>query len=200
MALKQTIAIIGATESAGSSIAKTLSRINDRLLLMGKDEEALEALRSNLIGSGATAEIEVNSCAKEACWEADVIIIATSNELDREVIDRIKEVAVGKVVVSISSPATRTYKAYAGSSETSAAEELQKLLPYSKVVKTFNTVFARDFKTSSIVNDTGEIFIAGNNSDALQVVSKLILSAGFIPIIVGDLSVSRRLETLRLHG
>jgi predicted dinucleotide-binding enzyme len=200
MAQKQTIAIIGATESVGSSIAKSLPRGNYRLILMGKDEEALEALRANLIGSGATAEIEVNSCAKEACWEADVIIIATSNELDREVIDRIKEVAVGKVVVSISSPVTRTYKAYAGSSETSAAEELQKLLPYSKVVKTFNSVFARDFKTSSIVNETGEIFIAGNNSDALEVVSKLILSAGFIPIIVGDLSVSRRLETLRLHG
>jgi len=200
MALKQTIAIIGATESVGSSIAKSLPRGNYRLILMGKDEEALEALRSNLIGAGATADIEVNSCAKEACWEADVIIIATANELDREVIDRIKEVAVGKVVVSISSPATRTYKAYAGSSETSAAEELQKLLPYSKVVKTFNSVFARDFKTSSIVNETGEIFIAGNNSDALEVVSKLILSAGFIPIIVGDLSVSRRLETLRLHG
>lgn len=200
MALKQSIAIIGATESVGSSIAKALSRGNFRLILMGKDEEALQALQSNLVESGAKAEIESNSCAREACWEADVIIIATSNEFEQEVIDRIKEVAIGKVVVSITSPVTRTYKAYAGSSDTSAAEELQKLLPYSKVVKTFNTVFARDFKTSTIVNETGEIFIAGNNSDALEAVSKLILSAGFIPIVVGDLSVSRRLETLRLHG
>jgi len=200
MALKQTIAIIGATERVGADIAKAFSRINHRLILMGKDEEALEALQSNLIESGANAEIESNSCAKEACWEADVIIIATNDELEPEVIDRIKEVAIGKVVVSISSPVTRTYKAYAGSSETSAAEALQKLLPYSKVVKTFNTVFARDFRSSTIISNTGEIFIAGNNSDALEVVSKLILSTGFVPIVIGDLSVSRRLETLRLHG
>jgi predicted dinucleotide-binding enzyme len=199
MALKQTIAIIGATESTGSAISKSLSKSSRRLLLMGKDGEALDALKTGLIAAGANAEIELNNCAKEACWEADVIVIATTDELDKEVIDRIKDVAIGKVVISISSPFTRTYKAYAGSSETSDAEELQKLLPYSKVVKTFNTVFARDFKTSTIVNDSGEIFIAGNNTDALEVVSNLILSAGFIPIIVGDLSVSRRLETLRLH-
>ena len=106
MALKQTIAIIGATESIGSTISKSLSKGNYRLLLMGEDEEALDALKTNLIASGANAEIESNSCAKEACWEADVIVIATTDELGEEVTDRIREVAIGKVVVSISSPLT----------------------------------------------------------------------------------------------
>jgi len=199
MALKQTIAIIGADQRMGSAIAKSLSKSNHRLILMGQDEEILDALKLKLVESEAKAEIESNNCAKEACWEADVIIMATPYELEKEIIERIKDVAVGKVVISISNLSIRDYKASVASPETSAAEELQRLLPYSKVVKTFNTVFARDFMTSTIINGAGEVFIAGNNSDGLETVSKLILSAGFIPIIVGDLSVSRRLEMLQLH-
>jgi len=199
MALRQTIAIIGADQRMGAEIAKSLSKINHRLILMGKDEEALDALKSNMIETGAKAEIESNGCAKEASWEADVIIMATSYDLEKEIIEKIKEVAIGKVVISISNLSIRDYKATIASPGTSAAEELQKLLLYSKVIKTFNTVFAKDFMKSTIINGEGEIFIAGNNSDALEVVSKLILSAGFIPIVVGDLSVSRRLETLQLH-
>jgi predicted dinucleotide-binding enzyme len=197
MALKQTIAIIGASERLGSAVATALSKGNYRLLLMGKDEEALDALKSRLISSRAKAEIESSGCAKEASWEADVIIIASPYELEKEVVEKIKEVAVGKVVISISRPA-RNYGTF-HKSETSAAEELQKMLPYSKVVKTFNSVFTND-SFSPVVNDkTGETFIAGNNSDALEAVSKLVLAAGFIPIVVGDLSVSRRLETIQFH-
>ena len=196
MALKQTIAIIGADEIVGSAIAKSLSKSDYRLILVSKDHKESDILKSNLLNGGAKAEIETDSCAKEASWEADIILMATPYEAEKEVIEKIKDVAVAKVVISISTPSTRNYKNQAQSPETSAAEELQKLLPYSKVVKTFNTVFARNYITSMISSKNGETFIAGNNSDALEAVSKLVLSAGFIPIVVGDLSVSRRLETL----
>ena len=196
MAFKQSIAIIGADESIGSALAKSLSKANYRLILVAKDQGESDILKSALLHDGAKAEIETASCAREACWEADIIIMATPYETEREVIEKIKEVAVGKVVISISTPSARPYRSLEPSQDTSAAEELQKLLPYSKVVKTFNTVFAKNFIASMISSKNGETFIAGNNNDALETVSKLVLSAGFIPIVVGDLSVSRRLETL----
>src|SRR5690606_8377271 len=80
----------------------------------------------------------------------------------------------------------------------SAGEELQRLLPYSKVVKTFNTTFAADFMTAFKNEKMIDAFIAGNNSDAVETVSKLVASAGFNPVVVGDLTMSRTLERMHL--
>jgi predicted dinucleotide-binding enzyme len=82
--------------------------------------------------------------------------------------------------------------------DTSAAEELQKLLPNSTVIKAFNTTFAADFSTPIIDGKQVYAFITGNDEDALKTVSELVTTAGFNPIIAGDLSVSRTLENMQL--
>ena len=82
--------------------------------------------------------------------------------------------------------------------DTSAAEELQKLLPQSKVVKAFNTTFAADFATPVIDNKQVDAFVAGNNAEAVKTVSELVKTAGFNPIVAGDLSVSRIMENMAL--
>jgi hypothetical protein len=43
-----------------------------------------------------------------------------------------------------------------------------------------------------------DAFIAGNDEEALQTVSELVSTAGFNPIVAGDLSVSRTLENMQL--
>jgi hypothetical protein len=43
-----------------------------------------------------------------------------------------------------------------------------------------------------------DAFIAGNDDDALQTVAKIVATAGFNPIIAGNLSVSRTLENMQL--
>ena len=133
---------------------------------------------------------------KEASWEADIIILATPYGAEKEVAEKIREVATGKVVISISNPLNSSYNDLVTSED--AAEELQKLLPNSKVVKTFNTTFAADFMTPVIDGKTAEAFIAGNNSDAVETVSEIVKTAGFNPIVVGDLTVSRTLERMQL--
>jgi len=77
------------------------------------------------------------------------------------------------------------------------AEELQRDLPYSKVVKTFNTSQNENFISPIIQGKSYDTFIAGNNSDAIESVSELIRSVGLNPFVVGDLSMSRALE--RMH-
>jgi predicted dinucleotide-binding enzyme len=196
MAQRKTIAIVGATEKRGSSIAKSLSKGNYHLLLMSEEAERLQVLKNELIGSHA--EIETMGCAKDACWEADIIIVATPYEKEKEIAERIKEVATGKIVISVSNPLDRTYEKLFPSPNNSAAEELQRLLPYSKVVKTFSTVYVENFVSPLIKGETADTFLAGNNGDAIETVSQMIKDAGFNPFVVGDLSMSRALERMQL--
>lgn len=197
MATIKTIAIVGATGNMGSAIAKSLSRSSDyRLLLMSNDQDKLVDLKLELAKS--KVEAFAVSCAREASWEADIIIVATPYEAEREVVEKIREVATGKIVISISNPLSAAYNDLVTSPDTSAAEELQKLLPNSKVVKTFNTTFAADFMSPVIDGKRADAFIAGNNGDAVETVSGIVKAAGFNPIIAGDLTVSRTLERMQL--
>lgn len=197
MATIKTIAIVGATGNMGSAIAKSLSKNSDyRLLLSSNDQDKLEDLKLALEESGA--EAYALSCVKEASWEADIIVVATPYEVEKEVAEKIREVAAGKIVISISNPLNKAYNGLVTSPYTSAAEELQKMLPNSKVVKTFNTTFAADFMTPVIDGKTADTFIAGNNGDAVNTVSEVVKTVGFNPIVAGDLTVSRILERMQL--
>ena len=60
---------------------------------------------------------------------------------------------------------------------TSAAEELQKLLPNAKVVKAFNTTFASDFSQPVIDGKQVDAFIAGDDEEALSVVREMVETA-----------------------
>jgi predicted dinucleotide-binding enzyme len=199
MTTVKTIAIVGATGNMGSAIAKSLSRANYRLLLMAEAEEKLEMLKTELIIGGATTEIEINTCAKEASWEADIIVVATPYGTEKQVAEKIREVATGKIVISISNPMDSSFNKGNTSPNTSVAEELQKMLPYSKVVKTFNTTFAGNFISPIIDGNKVDTFLAGNSSDAIDTVSRIVKAAGFNPVVAGDLTVSRSLENIELR-
>lgn len=198
MKTRQTIAVIGATGNMGSAISKSLSSGNYRLLLKANNQEKLASLVREIQTNNADAQIEVAECLAEAGWEADIIILAIPFLAEKEVAARIKEVANQKIVISITNPLNETFDGLVTPPDTSAAEELQKLLPNSKVVKAFNTTFAGAFSTPAIAGRQIDAFIAGNDDEALQTVAELVTTAGFNPIVAGDLSVSRTLENMQL--
>ena len=198
MSTKQTIAIIGASGNMGSAISKSLSKGNYRLLLCSDEQEKVQSVVEEIKNNNSAAEVEAIVCSGEASWEADIIIAAVPYAAEKEVAERIKEFANQKIVISISNPLNQTFNGLATAPDTSAAEELQKLLPNSKVVKAFNTTFAADFSSPVIDGKQVDAFIAGNDEDALQTVSELVTTAGFNPIVAGDLSVSRTLENMQL--
>ena len=198
MQTKQTIAIIGATGNMGSAIARSIAKGPYRLLLKGNKQEDLDALVKDIKTKNANADVESAVCPTEASWEADIIILAVPFAAEKEIAPMIKEVASQKIVISIANPLNATYNELVTPPGTSAAEELQKLLPHSKVVKAFNTTFAADFTTPVINGIQADAFIAGNDEDALQTVSELVTTAGFNPIVAGALSVSSTLESMQL--
>ena len=198
MQTKQTIAVIGATGNMGSAISKSLSKGNYRLLLCASQPQKGQALAAEIRQSHAAADVETLDCSVDASWEADIIIAAVPYGAEKDVAEKIKEVANQKIVISIANPLNETYDGLVTPPDSSAAEELQKLLPQSKVVKAFNTTFAADFATPVIDSKQVDAFVAGNDEEAVQTVVELVETAGFNPIVAGDLGVSSTLERMQL--
>lgn len=196
MATKKTIAIIGASGKMGSAIAKNLANGNYRLLLFANQKNKIHALANEIKKANPSADVDCVGCPFDASWEADIIIPAVKYETEHEVAEKIKEVATQKIVISISNPLNSTFDGLLTGSETSAAEELQKQLPDSKVVKAFNTVFAGDFSQPVIDGKQTDCFIAGDDEEAVQTVTEVVSAAGFNPIVAGNLSMSRTLENM----
>jgi len=158
MAIKRTIAIVGATENTGAEMAQRFAGINYRLLLVSNDLEELKKLVKNISEEKPMTEIDSIECVKDGCWEADIIILAVPSDEEKQVAEMTKEVATQKTVVSISSLEN-------------SEEELKKILPYSKVVKISNPCQSK------------EILISGEDEEATGEISMILLKAGYHPII-----------------
>jgi NADPH-dependent F420 reductase len=195
---RQTITIIGATGSMGSAISKSLSKGNYRLLLCSPDLDKVRMLTKEIKMLNPSAEVESLDCSHTASWEADVIILAVPYNAESEIASQIKEVSNQKIVISIANPMNETFDGLVTPADSSAAEELQKLLPNAKVVKAFNTTFAADFATPVIDGKQVDSFLAGNDTDAVETVTELVKTAGFRPIVAGKLAVSGTLERMQL--
>src|SRR5688572_30841940 len=98
MNTKHTIAVIGATGNMGTAISKSLARGNNRLLLFGREKANVESLVTEITSAAASAEAESLSCITDASWEADVIILAVPYGAEREIAEKIGEVANQKIV------------------------------------------------------------------------------------------------------
>ncbi len=198
METKQTVAVFGASGSMGSAITKSIAKGPYRLLLMSNDAGKLQELQSDIVKEFPDAEAEVIQTLIDARWKADIFILAVPYAAEAEIVPEIKDLAEGKIVISITNPINKDLSGLVTQPGTSAAEELQKLLPQSKVVKAFNTTFAADFTHPVIDGKQVDSFIAGNDEPSVKTVSEMIKTAGFNPIIAGGLSVSRTLENMQL--
>lgn len=196
MSTKKTIAIIGASGNMGSAIAKNIAKEHYRLLLFAQQEAKVQKLANEIKKANPGADVDHVGCPFDASWEADIIIPAVPYQIEKEVAEKIRQVATQKIVISISNPLNENYNGLTTPPTTSAAEELQNLLPDAKIVKAFNTVFAGDFEQPVIEGKQADVFIAGDDEEAVQTVSELVSTAGFNPVIAGNLSVSRTLENM----
>ena len=157
----------------GTAISSSLSRGNYRLLLCGSElaevQKVVDAVKRHI----AAAEVEALDCTLDACWEADIIILAVPFAEVQEVADRIREVVNQKVVISLANPLDDA----PDTPDSGVVAELQKLLPYTKAVR----VSANPFEGAKPV----AAFIAGDDKEALETVSELVSTAGYRPVVAG---------------
>jgi predicted dinucleotide-binding enzyme len=176
------IAIIG-TGNVGKALGSALVRTGHNVTFAATNpEHAAEAASGLRARAAATSNEAVNA--------ADLIILAVPASALGTIAEEIGASAAGKVVVDVSNRPTPDP---AGTS-TSLAEELQALLPGSKVVKAFNTAFASRQADPSVSGIAADGFVAGDDEPAKKTVLDVVESIGFRPVDAGSLAAARTLE------
>ena len=183
------IAIIG-SGNIGSGLAFTFGQTAYSVSLASHHEESARQVADKL----AKDNISAVSIA-DAVKGADVVILATPYEAVSNLASSID--FSGKVVVDVTNPVKADFSGLSIGFDTSAAEEIQTLLPKAKVVKAFNTVFAQVYEQGlEFAGNKAQTFVAADDDAAKQTVLTLANEAGFDAVDAGALSNARYLEPL----
>lgn len=146
MPARVTIAIIGASTKSGKEIA---SRLLDRcyLLLVAEDAEDMRDLTDFLQMLNGDHEVELIDCLKDACWEADIIVLAAGPVNADELAGRIKDVATQKIIVRVTT------------NHPAGEEGLASVFPDSKIV---------------VLETSGkDLVVSGQHAESVEAVSQL---------------------------
>jgi len=134
--------------------------------------------------------------ADAADW-GEVIVLAVPHENVKNAAKAIGSSANGKVLLDVTNAVNENWDLTVGFS-TSAAEELQKLLPKARVVKAFNTVFAKNQSTGKVGQEQLTLFVASDDAKAKDTIMQLGGSIGFDPVDAGPLKSARYLEPMAI--
>ncbi|MFH1658157.1 MAG: NADPH-dependent F420 reductase [Pseudomonadota bacterium] len=182
------VAIIG-TGNMASGLAKVLSGAQHEVVIGSRDPGKAAALAEQIgpevQGGGMVAAVKL----------ADVVILAIPFAGASDVLKEAGDLA-GKVLVDISNPISPDFKSLVIGHTTSAAEEVQALVPKANVVKAFNTIFAQLLPVEARQGKSLQVFVAGDNDTAKAQVSSLAKSIGFDAVDAGPLSNSRFIEPI----
>ncbi len=129
----------------------------------------------------------------EAAKWGEVIILAVPHSAARDAAKSVGSAADGKPVIDVSNALTEKLE-WAIGFTTSAAEEIQKMLPKAHVVKAFNTVFAQNQSTGQVGDEQLTLFVAGDAAKAKETVMQIGKDIGFDTVDAGPLKSARYLE------
>ena len=183
-----TIAIIG-TGNVGSAIGSGAARAGYDVVFAGRDAD-----RARTVAAAAGARSATT--AREAVAGADIVVLAVPYSSVAGIAAEIAPVAGGKIVIDPTNPLKADYSGLSTGGDTSAAEELARLLPDSRVVKAFNTVFAGNAADPRALGFQLDSLFATDDETAKDAVCGLSGSIGFRPIHVGPLAAARELEAM----
>lgn len=135
---------------------------------------------------------------EQAAVHGDVVLVAVPFTAATAVLQPLATHLESKILVDATNPLNADWSPLLLGQESSAAEEIARSVPLARVVKAFNTVFADVMRADRLDRSAGRVttFVAGDDPDAVAVVSALARDAGFSPVEAGPLRVARYLEAL----
>ena len=185
------VSIIG-TGSMARGIGTRALAAGSNVQILGRDKDKAAALAAEL-GPADT----VTAGVVGDTLTGDIVVLGVYYPATLAVAQQYGDQLAGKVVIDISNPVDWDTFHVATPPETSAAQELAKVVPSgASVVKAFNTTWAGTLIEGQVKGQELDVFIAGDDDEAKQKVVQLVDSAGLRPIDVGELSRARYLEAM----
>jgi 8-hydroxy-5-deazaflavin:NADPH oxidoreductase len=181
------VAVIGGSGAMGKALARHLSREHE-VIIGSRDPSRAAAAASGIEGaSGADY--------KGASRAADTVIFAIPYEAIGLVADLAGEVS-SKLAISVINPMkTEEGLLRYALKDGSAAEELARILPHSRVATAFNNV-PSGFLKDEVVPPV-DILVAADSKETYQEAAKLVASIREMrPLYVGPLAEARIVEEL----
>ncbi|MEM6453536.1 MAG: NAD(P)-binding domain-containing protein [Acidobacteriota bacterium] len=127
-----------------------------------------------------------------------VVILAVPYAACASLLPPLAAALAGKIVVDVTNALQADWSPISLGEDSSAGEEVARLLPSSRVVTAFNTIFADVMSPQGIDRDGQSItaFVASDDDDASAQIANLAGDAGFAPLVVGPLRMARHLEAM----
>ncbi len=185
---RESVAIIG-TGDMGDSLGPKFAKLGYRVIYGSRDptREKVQALVERT-GTDASATTQA-----KAAEDGDIIVLAVPWPPMEQVAQNLGNLD-GKIVIDISTPSRQADDGYMESSvETSSAEMIQDWNPGARVVKA-------PLASSNVIDDPlilGErivTFVAADDREAKEVVARIVVELGLLPLDGGPLRHAREIE------
>lgn len=186
-------AVLG-TGIVGETLASKLVSLGHEVMMGSRAESAAKAAAwAAQAGKGASS----GSYAHAAGF-GEIVVNALQGAVTLAVLGELKDQLAGKLLIDIANPLDFSQglpPRMFVSNTSSLAEEIQKLLPATRVVKTLNTMHAPVMVDPGLVPGEHEVFVGGDSDADKARVIELLKSFGWAaPIDLGGLDSSRGTE------
>jgi predicted dinucleotide-binding enzyme len=183
------IGIIG-TGEIGGTLATLWVAAGHEVLISSRHPDRLQGLAQSL---GPKAQV---GTPREAAVFGDVVLVSVPYAAEPQIGRDLKSELAGKIVLDTGNP-------YPQRDGEMAVEARRKgtgvasveFFPGVRLVRAFNAINSGDLKSEA--HRRGEpiaIPLAGDDRQALEVAQRLVMDAGFAPVVVGPLSRAREFD------
>ncbi|QMU28643.1 NADPH-dependent F420 reductase [Adhaeribacter radiodurans] len=185
------IAIFG-TGRMGKGIVKTFYQYSPHTILFsGREKERAQNVLHEL-------QIDLLAVSMEEALQADVIIPTLWFKDLLPWAEKYKELLKGKIVIDIVNPFNDNFDDFTTPYNTSAAEELQKVIPDSTVVGAFKNTYWVVFDNPVLQGLKSDIYVTADDENARQQIKDLLKPLPFRVLDAGLLKNNRTIERMTL--
>jgi NADPH-dependent F420 reductase len=193
---KSSIAIIGGTGKEGCAIAARFARAGFRTIIGSRSsEKAINAAYNlNTEFNVLTAEGSTN---RDATAKADIVLLAVPYDGMKPILEDIKPVTSGKIVINIASSLDAEKKSRARINPAgSIAQEIQNFLgPEAKVVDAFQNISPEQLEKFDEKIETN-VLVVGANRETRDIVIGMIKKIGIDAYDAGAIENAVVVETM----
>lgn len=186
------IAIIG-TGRMGKALASLFSKSFDEVVIVSRDEQkAKDTIHE--IGQPSLQYLPV----AEAILQSDIIVPALWYQDEISFAKQYAPLLQGKIYFNIAVPFTQDFNDLLLPYGSSAAEEMQSLLPATTVVGIFKTVFWPVLNVAPSATNLPDVYVTANDAATRQAMVNLLQPLPFRFIDAGGLAENKTIERMTL--